>query len=399
MHLTLTRQIKAKPMRFRSVAVGLLLSAVVSAAAADDTAVEAFRSKFGIGPLAEFEIPLVACAQDGQADYIPPPKLPPTTQVRLPDDGRAASLTFYSKEGHGRAGVIAPRGWSCMGSYGSSGDSLTVRPRSAKGDVWKASYPGPHVTRSVAEGGTSGRFHVAEVAARLFPAGRPFAREVENEDPGTRKYATAPWPRDRLTPLRENLTAFETPGGGQGLGMQGDGPYAAQGIEGLVLFSPGDRDDGDPYLLQLDVRPDQEMADLYTAAAIVFLDRLRPASSPRKAVVQPPDGTPEGSGAVMVVRAFYEALGRADGETASTLVIHEKRKSGPYAAGSITRFYGSLTEPLRLLSAAPAGGDSVQVRYRYRKPNGSVCDGAAVVQVAIVDREALITRIKPANGC
>jgi hypothetical protein len=101
----------------------------------------------------------------------------------------------------------------------------------------------------------------------------------------------------------------------------------------------------------------------------------------------------------VVVRAFYEALGRADGKAASALVIPERRTSGPYAPEAISRFYSGLAEPLKLISIRPLGKDVVEARYRYQKPSGVACYGASVATVVQSPVGTFIARIKPLNGC
>ena len=60
-------------------------------------------------------------------------------------------------------------------------------------------------------------------------------------------------------------------------------------------------------------------------------------------------------GGQQIVRAFYAALERGDGETASSLVIPEKRKAGPFSASELSNFYGRLELPLRLIEVHRAG--------------------------------------------
>ncbi|WP_247873934.1 hypothetical protein [Azospirillum sp. TSH58] len=99
------------------------------------------------------------------------------------------------------------------------------------------------------------------------------------------------------------------------------------------------------------------------------------------------------------MRAFYDALGQADAARANTYVIPEKRGSGAYDIASMTRFYGNMSVPVRLLAAEPIGRDAVRVRYHYVYVNGRACDGAAEVALAERDGLALIERIKALNDC
>lgn len=119
------------------------------------------------------------------------------------------------------------------------------------------------------------------------------------------------------------------------------------------------------------------------------------AVADREAVGEP---APSGDGGETAVRAFYHALGRGDGGTASALVVAEKRSAQAFSPQAISRFYGRLPEPLRLTSITPIAGGAYRVTYRY-SAGRSPCDGAAVVSVASRDGRNLIRSIKALNGC
>ncbi|WP_247895288.1 hypothetical protein [Azospirillum brasilense] len=125
----------------------------------------------------------------------------------------------------------------------------------------------------------------------------------------------------------------------------------------------------------------------------------QPVPSADPAQSHPPTPRPQPTDGVAAVRAFYDALGQADAARANTYVIPEKRGSGAYDIASMTRFYGNMSVPVRLLAAEPIGRDTVRVRYHYVYVNGRVCDGAAEVALAERDGLALIERIKALNGC
>ena len=104
-----------------------------------------------------------------------------------------------------------------------------------------------------------------------------------------------------------------------------------------------------------------------------------------------------GTGA-STVRAFYYALGAGDGAAAAAFVVAEKRAKGPFSAGALTRFYGSLAEPLELLDVSALGADRYRVRYRFTSGAGR-CDGLAEVTTTRRDGRFYIQRIKALNGC
>ncbi|MBP2316423.1 hypothetical protein [Azospirillum soli] len=121
------------------------------------------------------------------------------------------------------------------------------------------------------------------------------------------------------------------------------------------------------------------------------------------AAVAPAPRPPQGNGiqgtGLDAVRGFYDALAQADGARANGFLVPEKRNSGAYEITSLSRFYGAMREPLRLLSADPIGPDAFRVRYHYVYVNGRVCDGGAEVTLSRREGALLIERIKALNGC
>lgn len=99
-----------------------------------------------------------------------------------------------------------------------------------------------------------------------------------------------------------------------------------------------------------------------------------------------------------VVRAFYGALGRGDGEEASAHVVAEKRSSRAFSPQAISSFYGGLQEPLRLTAIAPLAGGGFRVSYRYSAGRAR-CDGVAVVSLTSRNGRNLIRSIQALNGC
>jgi hypothetical protein len=99
-----------------------------------------------------------------------------------------------------------------------------------------------------------------------------------------------------------------------------------------------------------------------------------------------------------VVRAFYGSLRAGDGASAAAHVVPEKRSSGPYSSGAMTRFYGGLAEPIQLLGVTPAGAGRYRVRYHYSAGRSS-CSGSAIVGVTNRGGQDLIRSIRALNGC
>jgi len=152
------------------------------------------------------------------------------------------------------------------------------------------------------------------------------------------------------------------------------------------------------------VDPAQVSPPLPTTAAPAPLPKVvRPAPVPvapaavPATVVPPPRPTP-GDG-LDAVRGFYEALAQADGARANEFLVPEKRNSGAYEIGAMSRYYGNMREPVRLIAAEPMGNDGARVRYHYVYVNGRTCDGAAEVFLSRRDGRPLIERIRALNGC
>lgn len=99
------------------------------------------------------------------------------------------------------------------------------------------------------------------------------------------------------------------------------------------------------------------------------------------------------------VAAFYSALSAADGESASALVVPEKRGKGPFNEASIHAFFGAMSQPLKLTGTTLRSGDDVRVSYEYVTDGGRRCRGRADVQTVYVFGKTLISRIEALDGC
>jgi hypothetical protein len=155
--------------------------------------------------------------------------------------GVAAGLAYYvSAQG---VGVLAPRGWRCFSVHGSGGHTLFVRPERIVYESNRLLAPkGPQVRVSYVHGGTSGRFGVAEVIARVFPSWMSFTRRVMGE-PGMEKHPVprGPYPADVLTYRSGRVVEYVTPQNAEGLGNQpGDmkSPGAVEGVAMLIGKTP-----------------------------------------------------------------------------------------------------------------------------------------------------------------
>ena len=117
---------------------------------------------------------------------------------------------------------------------------------------WKG-FTGPAIQLSGSDGGTSGRFEVAQMVARVFPAYRNYARKIIAEGFGPASdYPFGPFPSDRLSYKGKKLIEFTTPSHHKGLGTMSWLLPSDQPILGFALLTIGP--DVDAGLLQFSLR-------------------------------------------------------------------------------------------------------------------------------------------------
>jgi hypothetical protein len=164
-------------------------------------------------------VPFVGCKSDGQIGPMQAPVIPSTSAPVIPV--AAQHLAYY--ESAQRLGVLAPLGWYCFGIYGSGGNTLFISPQPIdtshifSTDSWGLSGPAIELSRRF--GSTSGRFNVAEIIARVFPAYKALVigvMELFDQPAGTYKFG--PSPKDRLTYKSKTVVEYLTPAQTEGLG-------------------------------------------------------------------------------------------------------------------------------------------------------------------------------------
>ncbi len=206
-------------------------------------------------------VPFVGCPSDGQQGPVAAPKGQPKALDIEP--AAAKGLAWYQAR-YG-AGALAPRGWKCFSLYGSSGTTLAIAP-SGKLDDSSQPIAGPAVVLTDDDGGTSGRFDVAKIAARVFAdKAKAFVDSViaEGVEP-KENFPAGPYPSDKLIYKTPTLVEFSTPAGKDGLGTAdrlAKGALPVIGLAKLVGQADG------PDLDLLSVRLPASQADL--APAIV----------------------------------------------------------------------------------------------------------------------------------
>ena len=159
--------------------------------------------------------------------------------------GDTQRLAYY--KARNGIGALGPRGWHCFGTYGSGGETLyiTAQPITVATifSAGPADASGPGIEIAYRFGGTSGRFSVAEVIARVFPAYKSFALEVMKEfDQPNKLFTFGPFPNDRLTYKTDALVEYRTPAESEGLGTYSWLKKGAIPIEGAAMLVGDEHD-------------------------------------------------------------------------------------------------------------------------------------------------------------
>ena len=219
-------------------------------------------------PTTSVSVPFVGCKSDGQ---VGPQAAPTGTSKTVPIAPELARQLAYYQAQDG-PGVLAPRGWNCFCTYGSNGSSLFIAPQLINSDVvlsdtWKG-FNGPAVQISVSEGGTSGRFQVAEIHAKVFPAYRSFVSHViaEGIEPAS-DFPSGPYPKDKLTYKSNKIVEYRTPPNSEGLGTRSKLQKTAGSISGVAILEGVDTN-----LIQLSSRLPPNLASA-TPAIIQQVER------------------------------------------------------------------------------------------------------------------------------
>jgi hypothetical protein len=204
------------------------------------------------------QVPFVGCASDGQAG----PQAAPTGPSKAVTISAAAAQRLAWYKAQYGPGVLAPRGWHCFSTYGSDGSNLFVSPDAIDSKAlfspdWKG-FAGQVIQISISSGGTSGRFEVAKVIARVFPAYKQFAQNViaEGIEPAS-DFPSGPYANDKLTDRGKNIVEFETPANTNGLGTDSRLLPSASPIDGVAIITGTDTD-----LIQLSARVSPKDRDL-----------------------------------------------------------------------------------------------------------------------------------------
>jgi hypothetical protein len=181
-------------------------------------------------------VPFMTCPEEGQKG---PTKLQGGQLLPNALDPSVAAQIVYYGAAH-TPGVFAPKGWHCLAWTGSSGSILLVTPQR----IAPPYYPlpvitGPAVMIQFSEGTSSGRFHVAITASRLFSVvGSEFIAGVRQEHLiSDASFDAKPYPDDQLRYLSDRLVEYTTPANRAGLGTESMLEMSNMPVKGLSILN------------------------------------------------------------------------------------------------------------------------------------------------------------------
>lgn len=118
-----------------------------------------------------------------------------------------------------------------------------------------------------------------------------------------------------------------------------------------------------------------------------------PEGAPLQAHPSNSAAPPEESGPSRTVAAFYRALSKGDGHTAVAEVTPAKRGTGAFRVEGMSRFFGSLREPLVVESIEMVAPNRVLARYAYRASR-AWCRTTATIETEAIGQETFIRSIR-----
>jgi hypothetical protein len=181
-------------------------------------------------------VPAFGCPANDQPG---PARLQTGETMPAPVEPRMAEQIAYYGAEHS-PGVYAPKGWYCRAWDGSNGSVLVVTPKRIEPPYFPLPMiTGPAVMIESSDGGSSGRFHVAIVAARLFPLlGSDFITRVRQEHlVSDSLFDVEPYPNDRLEYLSDRFVEYTTPANSTGLGTDGMLEMSELPVMGLTIVN------------------------------------------------------------------------------------------------------------------------------------------------------------------
>jgi hypothetical protein len=308
------------------------------------------------------DVPFVGCKSDGQ---VGPQDAPIGKTKTIAISPQLAQRVAYYKASEGE-GVLGPRGWYCFGTYGSDGSNLFVTPLPFKSaDLFSNSWKGISsygIQISESNGDTSGRFEVAQIIARVFPAHLAFVRRViaEGVEPTT-SFPHGPYPTDRLTYKSKEAVEYVTPPNADGLGTKSFLVKDANPIAGVALLTGEELN-----LTHLSGRLPPEMSDLLPVIIRQVEQDSSQSATSGSATARGQDVTPESCAKLDLAYEYQGDTGT------SSCISHAGTQSVP-SETSDTLPNGIKESPAGCLEATAHTNGPCKLTY----PNGNVMETGA----------------------
>jgi hypothetical protein len=139
-------------------------------------------------------------------------------------------------------------------------------------------------------------------------------------------------------------------------------------------------------------RPSPSLAVDSASGASVVQGSAKAETTPAPMADEEPAGVAEAD-ALDVVAGFYRALAAGDGRAAAGAVTPAKRDVPAFREERMSRFYGSLREPLAMESLRPIAENRFEAKYSYRAAR-TPCRATAMVDTEVIGQRTFIKGIR-----
>jgi hypothetical protein len=220
-------------------------------------------------------VPLVGCPSYGPTGLMSVAKdADKAVQISA---SAAAKLAYYKSEWN--PGVLAPRGWKCIGMSGTTGVVLVVLPQDLKTNdllsLARRDIVGPAVQVRQSDKNRFSREWIAKVCAKVFPKYKTFTKSLIKEMdllPAS-DFPFGPFPSDKLIYKSDRTVEYRTPPNLKGLGTMDRVKAYTRPIQGVAILKgqpdtlmflaarlPADMDELAPSIIQQAERENEEKA-------------------------------------------------------------------------------------------------------------------------------------------
>ena len=245
------------------------------------------------------------------------------------------------------------------------------------------------------------------ISAKQFAIGALYTLAVASASIASFAYVSGSPNADLTTARAQSGISSGTDGvANRGSAAVDEGPKAAEQVVNPSSSSSSESSRSPELGSAIPASPQREAAEVsitFPASTSHIRQVAEPSRQVQASAIKNPDAVGSGAGrptdvsvpkakelgGQQIVRAFYTALEGGDGETASSLVIPEKRKAGPFSAGELSNFYGRLELPLRLIEVNRTGENSYDAVYTYKVRRGRFCNGRSSVRTVSVTESDL----------